>query len=133
MLKSAEATTETLDSATLAAEIFDGGSSCVRAVLEATTGSISPDIYAATSGFSSGIRGSGCLCGAVTGGVMALGLTGNGRDSGELVANFKEVFKTTCCRGLSKDYEWMSTEHQANCRRITVATADLVERILKNV
>lgn len=35
---------------------------------------ISDDIIAAASGFPVGIGGSGCTCGAVSGGIMALGL-----------------------------------------------------------
>ena len=80
--------------------------------------------------FGSGIGESGCLCGAVTGGVMALGLMGKGDRNADLIAAFRNEFRTTCCRGLSKDYQWLSREHLANCRRITVATAGMVERLL---
>jgi len=41
-------------------------------------------------------------------------------------------FRTTCCCGLSKDYRWLSFEHKANCRRITVAAAGKVARLLKH-
>lgn len=94
-------------------------------------GMVSEELQAACSGFHSGIGKSGCLCGALTGGVMALGLKGCGKSSGMLVESFKGAFGTTCCRRLSHDYEWMSEEHQGNCRRITVATAGLVREVLE--
>jgi len=114
----------------VAEECFNGGASCIRAVLEATTGPLSAELKAATAGFSSGIGESGCLCGAVTGGVMALGLKGQGRRSGELVQLFKEQFGTTCCRGLSRNYQWLSDEHLSNCCGITAATAGMVADLL---
>lgn len=115
----------------IAEKLFNAGSSCVRAVLQATSGELSTELLAVTSGFSSGIGKQGCLCGAVTGGVMALGLNGSGKSSGELVKLFKNVFGTTCCRGLSRNYAWMSDEHQANCSRITMATAGMVAELLQ--
>jgi C_GCAxxG_C_C family probable redox protein len=124
--------TQMESAAELAGELFDRGHSCAQSVLQATTGSTNPELLAAASGFSCGIGKSGCLCGAVTGGVMALGLKGCDKQSGKLVATFKKAFKTTCCRGLSKDYRWMSKEHLANCRKITVATTEMIEKIQKN-
>lgn len=118
--------------AELAGVLFDHGDSCTRSVFQATTGSTNPELLATTDGFSCGIGKSGCLCGAVTGGVMALGLQGCSDRSGALLAAFKDAFQTTCCRGLSKDYAWRSVEHQANCRKITVAAARLVEALLQD-
>lgn len=114
-----------------AGTLFDGGYNCAQAVLQATTGRSDPELLAMAEAFGGGIGKSGCLCGAVTGGVMALGLLGKGRRNGELVARFREQFRTTCCRGLSKDYPWMSRDHKANCRRITVAAAALVEQLVR--
>lgn len=117
--------------AELAGELFDRGLSCTQAVLQAITGNTNPEVLAMTAGFSCGIGKSGCLCGAVSGGVMALGLKGHGKLSGQLMAAFKEAFQTTCCRGLSKDYSWMSAEHQANCRKITVEATAIIEEMLQ--
>ena len=94
--------------------LFDGGCNCAQAVLQATTGRDDPELMGMAGAFGGGIGRSGCLCGAVTGGVMALGLLGEGKRNGELVEAFRREFKTTCCRGLSKDYRWMSPEHKAN-------------------
>ncbi len=130
--KQAQTLMQTESITELAGELFDGGLSCTRAVFQAVTGSNNRELLAMTTGFSCGLGKSGCLCGAVSGGVMALGLRGRGNQSGQLVAAFKAVFQTTCCRGLSKGYHWMSLEHQANCREITVRTTVLVEKILQN-
>jgi C_GCAxxG_C_C family probable redox protein len=118
--------------AELAGELFDRELSCAQSVLQSITGTTHPELLAAVSGFSCGIGKSGCLCGAVTGGVMALGLQGAADQSGELMAAFKEVFQSTCCRSLSRGYSWMSEEHLVNCRKITVATAGMVEVMLRN-
>lgn len=111
--------------------LFDGGYNCAQAVLQATTGRSDPELLAVAKAFGGGIGESGCLCGAVSGGVMALGLMGKGGRNGELVARFREQFRTTCCRGLSKDYPWLSREHKANCRKLTITAATLVETLLK--
>jgi C_GCAxxG_C_C family probable redox protein len=113
----------------IAGDLFDEGHSCTRSVLQATSGSSNQELLSATAGFSCGIGKSGCLCGAITGGVMALGLKWRADRCAELMSAFKEAFQTTCCRGLSKSYVWGSAEHQANCRKITVATAGLVEEL----
>lgn len=114
-----------------AGALFDGGYNCAQAVLQATTGRSDPELLAMAEAFGGGIGESGCLCGAVTGGVMALGLMGQGNGNGKLVAAFRKEFRTTCCRGLSKDYRWMSREHLANCRHLTVTAAGMVEELLK--
>ena len=119
------------DCASKAGVLFDGGYNCAQAVLQATTGRHDPELLAMAEAFGGGIGESGCLCGAVTGGVMALGLSGRAERGGQLVAAFRDEFRTTCCRGLSKDYHWLSDEHLANCRRITVATAGMVEKLLE--
>lgn len=111
--------------------LFDGGYNCAQAVLQATTGRNDPELLAMAKAFGGGIGQSGCLCGAVTGGVMALGLLGKDNRNGELVAAFRQEFRTTCCRALSKDYQWLSREHKANCRHLTVTAAALVEKLLQ--
>ena len=119
------------DCAEKAGVLFDGGYNCAQAVLQATTGRSDPELLAMAEAFGGGIGASGCLCGAVTGGVMALGLSGKGDCGGKLVAVFREEFRTTCCRGLSKDYRWLSREHKANCRHLTMTAAAMVEALLR--
>lgn len=112
-----------------AGRLFDSGLNCAQAVLQATTGRSDSELLAMAKGFGAGIGGEKCLCGAVSGGVMALGLRGHPSRSGALVKAFRSRFKVTCCKGLSAPYRWKSSEHQANCRRLTVACAELVEEL----
>lgn len=114
-----------------AGALYDGGYNCAQAVLQAATGRSDPELLRMADAFGGGIGENGCLCGAVTGGVMALALSGYPERGGELVKAFRAEFRTSCCRGLTKDYRWMSREHLANCRRLTVGAADMVEQLLE--
>lgn len=87
-----------------------------------------PDsVIAMASGFPVGIGGSGCMCGAVAGGIMALGMF-FGREkpknetvnkcmalSKELHDLFIEKHRCVCCRVLTKGMEFGSTEHMSQC------------------
>ncbi len=116
--------------AKVAGELFASGFNCAQAVFRATTGMDDPQIMEMAKAFGGGIGGSKCLCGAVTGGVMALGIKGKSARAADLVAAFKEKNRVTCCSALSRDYQWKSREHLANCRRITEETAELAANIL---
>ncbi len=79
------------------------------------------------SGFPVGIGGKGCTCGAISGGVMAIGLffgRSFGKDtavqkamelSGKLYDKFFEKRNSSCCRVLTKDMTLGSTEHMKQC------------------
>lgn len=95
------------------------------------------------SGFPVGMGMAGCSCGALTGGVMALGLkygrTAPGAEmpgmfeaAKELHDRFKQRFGSTCCRVLIKDFEFGGTEHIKHCIRVTGETAAMVmEKIVE--
>ncbi len=121
----------TLSAGERAGRLFDGGMNCAQAVFQATTGRDDPEIMALAGGFGGGVGGSQCLCGAVSGGVMALGLRSKAKLSGELVAAFRERNRVTCCKALSAPFQWQSGDHRENCRRLTVETADMVAHLLK--
>ncbi|AFM40276.1 C_GCAxxG_C_C family probable redox protein [Desulfosporosinus acidiphilus SJ4] len=82
------------------------------------------------SGFPIGIGKSGCVCGAISGGVMALGMA-YGRDYGnamngkmlpiaaELHDHIKKLYRSTCCRVITKDLVFDSPERKAHCVKIT--------------
>lgn len=114
-----------------AGRLFDTGLNCAQAVLQATAGA-DEKLLAMSEAFGGGVGGSKCLCGAVTGGVMALGLNGKGKKAGRLVTAFRAEHKVTCCKGLSAPFPWKSPEHLANCRRLTVWTAEETARLLKD-
>lgn len=114
-----------------AGRLFASGYNCAQAVLQATTGLEDPRMLAMAEAFGGGVGDSKCLCGAISGGVMALGWSGKGSTAGELVEEFKIRHRVTCCVALTRNYKWKSREHLANCRKITEETAEFVERLLK--
>lgn len=89
------------------------------------------------SGFPVGIGKSGCLCGAVSGGVMSLGMA-YGRNHGEqmqdkmfpasadLHNHIKDMYKSTCCRVMTRNFEFTSPERKAHCVKITGEVAAYV-------
>lgn len=114
----------------IAGQLFDAGDNCAQAVLQATCPEVGSDLVKIAAAFGGGIGDSKCLCGAVSGGVMALGLQGKGHRSAEVVAGFRERNRTTCCKALSAPFTWLSKEHTNNCRKLTVETAEHIARIL---
>ncbi|MBE0503829.1 MAG: C_GCAxxG_C_C family protein [Desulfuromonadales bacterium] len=115
----------------LAGHHFTLGRNCCESVLLAHHDDIDPAIIEMAKAFGGGIGGSKCLCGAITGGVMALSLHGQRKDAAKLVELFKGRNKVTCCKALSAPYTWKSKEHLANCRRLTSEVAEDVEKLLK--
>lgn len=115
----------------IAGRLFASGHNCAQAVLEATMGDHDPRLHEMAGAFGGGVGGSKCLCGAVSGGVMALGLKGKGKKSAQLMGAFRAANRVTCCVALSSPYEWKSREHIANCRRITEETAGMVEKLIQ--
>lgn len=84
-------------------------------------------------GFPIGIGKSGCLCGAISGGVMALGMV-YGRVEGEAMNDkmfekssslheyIKQEYKSTCCRVITKKWagdNFKSPERKNHCIKIT--------------
>lgn len=91
------------------------------------------------SGFPIGIGKSGCVCGALSGGVMALGLKFGRSKPGDqaphileqsrkLTERFKARFAHTCCREITKAVEFASQDRREKCIAITGAVvADVLE------
>ncbi|MDF1578392.1 MAG: C-GCAxxG-C-C family protein [Desulfobulbales bacterium] len=97
------------------------------------------------SGFAGGIGGSGCVCGALSGAVMALGLflgpvcpNGLGKRSfRKLVAAYHEAFReesgAVCCRDLIADFRKDRKGKGAFCRELTGrSTGEAVRLILRH-
>ncbi|AYD39561.1 hypothetical protein D4Z93_02990 [Clostridium fermenticellae] len=103
---------------------------------------ISDDIIKMASGFPIGIGGSGCTCGAVVGGVMAIGLFFGRCEpkdekvnktmtlSKELHDIFKDKHKCLCCRVLTKDMTLGSEEHMKQCIYLTGEVAEESAKII---
>ena len=85
------------------------------------------------SALPEGLGQRGCLCGALNGGALALGLflgrSGPGyrngttvrKAVGELHDQFKTAYKATCCRVLTKSLVYGSNDHFRHCARMTAA------------
>ncbi len=103
---------------------------------------ISDDVIAAASGFPVGMGGAGCTCGAVAGGIMALGLFFGRTEAKdgkvnhimaltkELHNEFKNTHRSLCCRVLTKDMELGSQEHMEQCISFTGEVAEKVARMI---
>ncbi|MCB2225672.1 MAG: C-GCAxxG-C-C family protein [Desulfarculaceae bacterium] len=90
-----------------------------------------------TAGMGNGLGGSGCLCGAVSGGCLSLGLfLGNGKAGGRTAKSvasaskrlhdeFKAQRGSTCCRVLSKKVKHDAKAHMAQCAELTALAAEM--------
>lgn len=102
----------------------------------------SDDVIKMASGFPVGIGGSGCTCGAVSGGVMALGMVFGRSDakdpkvmktmklSAELHERFRQKRKFVCCKILTKGMDFGKKEHLEQCIAITGEVAEIVADII---
>ena len=104
----------------------------LKVIFEHFTTELPEDIVSLASAFPHGVGGSGCICGALAGGTMALGMF-FGRSaakeddkvkkamelSNELHNIFKKNHKVTCCRILIKKLHYGSPEHRQQCARFT--------------
>jgi len=115
-----------------ARDLYRAGDNCAQAVLQATCTGVSEELVAVADVFGGGIADSKCLCGAIAGGAMSLSLQGQGKKAALLIEQFKARNRTTCCKGLTARFAWLSREHIDNCREMTADTADLVEQLLKD-
>lgn len=89
-----------------------------------------------------GIGESGCTCGALTAGALALGLFLGRSRPGEsdkrharsaanlLYSSFKERFGSSCCRVLTGKVKEKSGLHAVQCATLTGETAQLVAQLL---
>lgn len=101
-------------------------------------------LIAMSSGFPGGVGGSKCICGAVSGGVMALGMFfGRSRPGDEKISRMMELSaelhdwfkmengkKTLCCRVLTHKLEWKGEEHNKQCAYYTGIVAEKVALML---
>lgn len=92
-----------------------------------------PSVVKLASGFPIGMGKAGCLCGAVSGGQMALGMV-YGRVEGEPMQDkmfqlskglhdyIKEEYNSTCCRVITREWtgdNFASPERKKHCVTIT--------------
>lgn len=119
---------------------FRSGFFCCEALMQAIRDNFELDVpkevIAMSSGMAVGVGGSGCICGALNGGVMALGMFfGRTEPNGpkdpvvvkckELTHELHDWFKANngknaiCCRVLTREFDMSKGEHKEQCIRFT--------------
>ena len=105
---------------------------CAEAVLEAIRTNFLPETPAEVIGLAAGFgggSGSGCLCGAVSGGTLALGLAlkGDRKRTAQLTKDlhhwFKQEYGATCCK-------LITTKGKSGCPLLTGRVAGKVAEML---
>ena len=143
---------ELLDKVTEKAEsLFDSGTYfCSEAVVSTINEFLGcpydENVVRLSSGFMVGMGKAQCLCGAVSGGQMGLGMA-YGRNRGESMSKdmfdkakglhdfVKEEYKSTCCRVITKEWagdNFGSPERKNHCVTITGRVARWVANELIN-
>ncbi|MBP3730820.1 MAG: C_GCAxxG_C_C family protein, partial [Mailhella sp.] len=99
-----------------------------------------PGMLAMAKSLGRGMGGAGCSCGALTGGVMALGalLGGKSKESDNLCKAltlryhnaFKEANGATCCRVLHRGLAFGSAEQIESCARRTENAARILAQVI---
>ncbi|MGN1038731.1 MAG: C-GCAxxG-C-C family protein, partial [Mailhella sp.] len=94
------------------------------------------------SGFGRGMGGAGCACGALTGGIMAIGIFfGRENDTGmppDICAElskkwhdtFKSMNKATCCRVLHHGLAYGTPEQFDSCCHRTAEAAEAAAKLI---
>ena len=134
-----------------AEDLYREGFFCCEAVVSAIRSEFEVDVpeevIAMASGMSVGVGRSGCLCGAVNGGVLALGMffgrtepLGPHDPSVNYLMNLTNELHTwfrdnngkhsTCCRVLTREFDMGQGEHKEQCIRFTGMCAFKVAEIL---
>lgn len=124
---------------------FKEGLNCTESIVKAFNEiynyPMSTDVIKMATGFGGGLGHAGCMCGALTGSIMVLGLF-KGRTCPEVnrdpcyeVAKefhdrFKGEFGVTCCRVLNR-FEFDSPEHLRCCLKLTGGTAKLLMEFIQ--
>ena len=138
-----------------AEESFRKGFFCCEAVMETIINHFELDVpremIRMASGMAVGIGKSGCVCGALNGGVLAIGMFfGRSEQRGPMDPNVVKCMSLTnelhkwfrdnntknaaCCRVLTKEFDMSRGEHKAQCIYYTgicaAKTAELLAREL---
>lgn len=128
-----------------AGNYFKEGFNCAEAIVkvfnELYNNPMDPNVVRMATGFGGGLGHAGCMCGALAGSAMILGIL-QGRNNAsesrepayELTKEFHDCFEenfgSTCCRALNT-YDFDTPEHLKNCLKITGGTAKLLMEFLQ--
>lgn len=139
--------TDAIRAADTARAAYSSARNCAESVLSAIQAEVDlPGVPEATgSGFTTGIGNTGCVCGALAGGVMMLGAYAETEDlapearrlraealSAEFIERFKERWGATCCRVIKRGQEPASREWATHCAGITEHAAALALEMIED-
>ncbi|HEY3373778.1 MAG TPA: C-GCAxxG-C-C family protein [Candidatus Aquicultor sp.] len=132
----------------LARRYFDQGYNCAQSVLLSTADMLGVDVPLAmvkgAASFTGGVGKSGCICGALVGASLILGVISvsdtkpqKGKKALDLTGQFHDIFKanfrSTCCRVLRKDRTFKDKDADLRCKELTARTAELLIDMLNEV
>lgn len=123
----------------LAPDYFMQGYSCSESIAKAAVdmGLADESLISVATSFSGGM-GSGCLCGAVAGSQMVIGLLhGKYKDNTarmlakEFYQKITSIHKVTCCKVLTKDFkDFHSPERKNHCANMVYDCAKILDNML---
>ena len=123
----------------IAPKYFMQGYSCSESMAAAAVelGLANQDLISTATSFSGGM-GSGCLCGAVAGSQMIIGLLhGKNKDNTaralakEFYQRFTSIHKVTCCKVLTKDFkDFHSPERKNHCTNMVADCSKILDEML---
>lgn len=125
--------------ASLAEMYFRQGLNCCESILKAGNEvlnlSLPDNVYLLGRLFGEG-TGSGCICGALAGGLMVLGYMAGDIKNPEIIADrfrskFIENFGSTCCRVIRKQQSVTQRFRNNGCCTITKVSAGLIRDCLR--
>ena len=124
----------------LAPDYFLNGYSCSESIARAAVdlGLADESFISIATSFSGGM-GSGCLCGAIAGSQMVLGLLhGKYKDNTarvlakEFYQKITSIHKVTCCKVLTKDFkDFHSPERKNHCANMVADCARILDEMLE--
>ena len=102
-------------------------------------GLVDENFVSIATSFSGGM-GSGCLCGAVAGAQMVIGLLfGKYKDNSarakakEFYEKFTSIHKVTCCKVLTKNFdEFHGSDRKNHCANMVYDCAKILDEMLEN-
>ena len=126
----------------IAVENFKSGYSCSESIVKAADcGMVNHNLIPVATPFSAGIS-SGCLCGAVAGMQLVIGVIKGRQDNTSspneaksmaklAMEKFKAKHKVTCCRALTAGLDMASPERKQHCCKLVNDCAEILEEICK--
>lgn len=123
-----------------AEEYFRQGFNCCESVIKASIETMElplpEETYRMGKFFRRGVAGSGCICGALAGGMMMLGYMAGEQGDLDLAEQYRRDFVarfgSTCCRVIRKKQSITELFRAKECREITRFSGAKLQEILNN-